>query len=98
MSLPNGCLTVYNGISNNNDGKNDALTITCIDDYSNNTVEIFNRWGQKVFETKKYTNEGNNFKGYSSKGKRLPSGTYFYVLKYKLNNKEHRKIGSLYIN
>ena len=97
LSLPNGCLTVYNGISNNNDGKNDALTITCIDDYSNNTVEIFNRWGRKVFETKRYTNQDNNFKG-NSKGKKLPSGTYFYVLKYKLNNKEYRKIGSLYVN
>jgi hypothetical protein len=56
--------------------------------YPDNTVEIYNRWGVLVYETKNYNNTTNFFAG-TSRGRTtinqsvdLPSGTYFYVLNY----------------
>ncbi|MDO4783410.1 MAG: gliding motility-associated C-terminal domain-containing protein, partial [Capnocytophaga felis] len=60
--------------------------------------------GQKVFQAKDYQRKGGVFRGYANvkgvvgKGKRLPSGTYFYVLKYKDKDKRpHQKSGYLYV-
>jgi hypothetical protein len=40
--------------------------------YSNNKLEVFNRWGTKVFEASPYLNNWN--------ASELSDGTYFYVL------------------
>ena len=81
------------------------LEITNIEAYPNNTVQIFNRWGVKVFETNGYDNTGNVFTGVSNgratltQGEKLPVGVYFYTIRY-LNesNKQVSKSGYLYIN
>ncbi len=79
-------LMIYNGFSPNGDGINDFLKITTIGDYSDNTIEIFNRWGNTVFKMKNYTNtdEEKRFKGVSNMqstfGSKLPVGTYYYIL------------------
>lgn len=83
-----GDLVIYNFVSTNGDGKNDYFLIDNITRFPNNTVEIYNRWGIKVFDTTNYDSTGNVFKGYSDgrvtlkKGEQLPSGTYFYVITY----------------
>ncbi|MEZ4926319.1 MAG: gliding motility-associated C-terminal domain-containing protein [Saprospiraceae bacterium] len=69
---------VFNGISPNGDGKNDTWHILGIDQYPDNEVHIFNRWGNQVFEQKGYTNT-NAWDG-TWNGKALPDGTYFYIL------------------
>ena len=92
-SLVLGCGTilVHNAFSPNGDGINDVFTIDNIGDtscYPENTVEIYNRWGVLVFETKNYNNQSNNFEGISrgrttiSQSTGLPTGTYFYILNY----------------
>ncbi|WP_415831036.1 gliding motility-associated C-terminal domain-containing protein, partial [Flavobacterium weaverense] len=92
-SLVLGCGTilVHNAFSPNGDGINDVFVIDNIDNsacYPENTVEIYNRWGVLVFETKNYNNQSNNFEGISrgrttiSKSEGLPTGTYFYILNY----------------
>ena len=78
-------VVVYNYVSTNGNDKNDYLLIDNIDRYPNNQIEIFNRYGAKVYETSNYGSKGNVFKGYSEgKGtvgsNKLPSGTYYYVL------------------
>ncbi|MCW5912500.1 MAG: gliding motility-associated C-terminal domain-containing protein [Cyclobacteriaceae bacterium] len=75
-------ITVYNAVSVFEDGKNDYFGIQNIEQYPNNTVNIFNRWGSRVFEMKGYdnTNRGKRFNGLSSAGNTLPSGTYFYTI------------------
>ncbi|NKI25592.1 T9SS type B sorting domain-containing protein [Arenibacter sp. 6A1] len=70
------CGFIYNQISPNSDGINDVLSINCIEDFPNNTLEIFNRYGYSVFLAKNYT---NNWDGKGPNGN-LPKGTYFYVL------------------
>ncbi len=83
-----GDVVVYNGVTPNGDGDNDYFIIENIQKYPNNTVEIYNRWGIKVFETKNYDSSGNVFRGVSEgritvkKDDKLPTGTYYYILKY----------------
>lgn len=77
------CLFVYNEFTPNNDGYNDFFEVKCIEDYSSNTLKIFNRNGNRVFETVNYKNDWNgvaNVNGVLSKGSHLPSGTYYYTL------------------
>ncbi len=110
LVLPCSTLKVYNAISMNDDGKNDYFKIGGLTECSlDNTVEIYNRWGVKVFETNNYGSNGNVFKGYSegrttiSSGRLLPVGTYFYILNinYKTSNNNVqtlKKSGYLYLN
>jgi gliding motility-associated-like protein len=101
-----GCaINVHNAISLNEDGRNDTFHISGIECYPDNTVEIYNRWGLKVFEQDHYNNTDKVFTGLSdgrstiNKSSALPSGTYFYVLKYKdiSNGNIQEKSGYLYI-
>jgi gliding motility-associated-like protein len=76
------CLEVYNEFTPNNDGYNDFFEIECIENYSN-TLQIFNRNGNKVFEAMDYQNNWDgiaNVNGVMGKGQHLPSGTYYYVV------------------
>ncbi|MFP4620997.1 MAG: gliding motility-associated C-terminal domain-containing protein, partial [Bacteroidales bacterium] len=66
--------------SPNDDNINDTWRIEYAEQYENIEVTIFNRWGVEVYHQKPYRNE-NGWKGRTSKGKRLPSGTYYYVIK-----------------
>jgi gliding motility-associated-like protein len=99
-----GDVVVYNNLTPNGDGINDALIIGGIEEYPDNVVLIFNRWGSKVSEIKGYNNEEKAFRGFSNaaltlnNSEVLPSGTYFYVLKYTVNGEPVRKINYLYIN
>jgi len=80
-----GEINVFNAVSPNGDGLNDLFTIQYVDmlpDTKNNRVTILNRWGSVVFETTNYDNNTNVFKGLSSDGKELPSGTYYYILEF----------------
>lgn len=103
--LPACDIVIYNAVSPNNDGSNDMFIIDGIECYPNNTVEIYNRWGILVYETKGYDNLIRSFKGYSegrttlNKNELLPDGTYFYILNYKdEEGKTHDKSGYLYLN
>ena len=87
-----GDVVIYNLVTPDGDGKNDYFIIDNINKYPNNRVEIYNRWGVKVFETTGYDPHGdgssNVFTGYSEgkvtvdKKKKLPSGTYYYIVTY----------------
>ncbi|MES2862756.1 MAG: gliding motility-associated C-terminal domain-containing protein [Bacteroidota bacterium] len=75
------CLVVFNEFTPNEDGSNDFFNIKCAEHYPNNKLEIYNRYGNLVYETKKYT---NTWKGVSNvngtfNGNVLPTGTYYYV-------------------
>lgn len=83
------CLKVYNEISPNGDGVNDYLHIDCINQFPDNSVEIFNRYGAPVFKVKGYKNNWDgvaNVSGVVGKGTPLPAGTYYYILKVKEKN------------
>lgn len=74
----NECGFLFNQFSPNGDGTNDFLYINCITDpeYADNTLEIYDRYGNQVFATKGYDNTWDG----TRKNEQLPKGTYFYVL------------------
>lgn len=72
-------VNVYNGFTPNGDGINDVWIIDNIEKYPNNKVFVYNRWGNKIFETEHYNNINNNWDG-KLKGRALTSGTYFYII------------------
>ncbi|MCG8831470.1 gliding motility-associated C-terminal domain-containing protein, partial [Tenacibaculum finnmarkense] len=100
----NKCGTPYNIMTPDNDGENDSFFISCIGnpEYSKNTVEIFNRWGNTVYKASGYNNESVSFKGISNGrttlvvDEKLPVGTYYYVID--LGDGSKAKAGWLYIN
>ncbi len=67
---------IVNGFTPNGDGKNDTWKISFIEGYASVIVEVYNRWGQKVFESVGYSQEWDgNFEGAP-----LPSAVYYYVI------------------
>lgn len=67
---------IYNSFSPNGDNSNDTWYITDgLEEYPDNTVKIFNRWGQPVYETVGYNNADISFSG-----ENLEDGAYFYVV------------------
>ena len=81
---PSPCqLEIPEGFSPNDDGVNDFFVINGILAYPEASMTIFNRWGNKVYETTNgYANDwdGNNQFGMTTSSRELPVGTYFYVL------------------
>lgn len=73
---------VYNAISPNGDGMNDRFVFTLLelrpDEFPDNEIIIFNRWGDIIYEAKPYNNDWD---GTSTGGTLVPEGTYYYILR-----------------
>jgi gliding motility-associated-like protein/uncharacterized repeat protein (TIGR01451 family) len=77
------CLTVYNVFTPNSDGINDVFKIDCIENYPNNKLSIYNRYGDLVYNKENYNNDWEGMANVSAvvnQGDKLPSGTYYYVI------------------
>ena len=88
------------GISPNGDGKNDTFIIPGILSAQPNTLTIFNRWGNIVYEKDNYQNDWHGqtdraFDLLASDGL-LPDGTYYYVVDYKGNKSNVKSF--IYVN
>lgn len=68
---------IPNAFSPNGDGINDRWTVPGLESYPQSSIEIFNRNGQVVFQSKPYTTTGWDGK---YKGSILPSGAYYYII------------------
>ncbi len=66
----------------NKDGKNDLFKILHPPDFNSYSLSVFNRWGQKVFETKDYT------KGWDGtlNGQLQDTGVFVWFCKYQKTN------------
>lgn len=67
-----------NTITPNGDGTNDTWQILRIENYPNCEVNIYDRWGQKIYKTTGYSN-ANPWDG-TNGGLKLPASTYFFVI------------------
>ncbi len=76
-------INVPNAITPNDDGKNDVLVIDNIEKFPEAELTIFNRWGDILYIAKNYNNTWN---GTNQNGNPLPEGTYYYILRLKLND------------
>jgi gliding motility-associated-like protein len=79
------------GFSPDGDGVNDLLVIQGIEQFPNNEVQIFNRWGNLVYKKTSYTNSeawnAASNTGFLLPGNKVPDGTYYYVVKLTPNDK-----------
>jgi gliding motility-associated-like protein len=78
-------------ITPDGDGKNETLIFDYLDQYPDNNIVIFNRWGQRVYDAKPYQNDWAG----TYKGKPLPAGTYYYILN--LSGKDESVWGNVLI-
>jgi gliding motility-associated-like protein len=67
---------IPNTFTPNGDGVNDTWEIAHLNDYSNCTVEVYNRTGQLVYSSVGYGTAWNG----TYKGSPLPVGAYYYVI------------------
>lgn len=70
---------VPNAITPNGDGANDYFIVDKIDSLPNNSFEIYNKYGNLVYDSSPYMNDWD---GTSSGGTDLPDGIYYYVLNF----------------
>ena len=70
-------LDMPTGISPNGDGKNDRFVVRGLESYPLNSIYIYNRWGNLVFNRENYLND---WSGTNDSGETLPDGTYFVIL------------------
>lgn len=68
----------------NGDGVNDFFVIKGIQK-TENTLTIYNRWGNKVYKMDNYDNTWNGMPNVSGTlgNQKLPQGTYYYILEFK---------------
>lgn len=75
---------VPNTFSPNGDGVHDRWEISSLESYPGATVEIYNRYGQLVFQSTGYKKPWDG----TSQGKPLPAGTYYYIINPKNGRKQ----------
>lgn len=70
-----GELVFSNGFSPNGDDVNQFFEIGGAETYPNNSLRVFNRWGNEVFQAENYQNDWDG----TFNGASLMNGTYFYL-------------------
>ena len=65
-------------------GRNDFFIVKGIDDYPDNSIVVYNRWGNLVYDKSGYANDWD---GSNNDGEPLPAGTYFVIFKVRTIDK-----------
>jgi gliding motility-associated-like protein len=80
------CFSTRTILTPGGDGLNDSFIIFCADEYPNNRLKIYNRWGELVYQMDNYDctqNGGECFMGKKQNSDEiLPEGAYYWVLEY----------------
>ena len=71
-------ITVYNAFSPNGDFVNEFFEIDNASKYPDIVVQVFNRWGSRIFYSEGYS-DAQRWDG-TYNGKDVPVGTYYYVI------------------
>lgn len=74
-------ITIPNAFTPNNDGINDLWNIDALITYPSCLVSVFDRNGQKVYQSIGYPKAWDGTRG----GSALPTGTYYYIIDLKNN-------------
>ena len=64
---------------------NDYFVIEGINRFPGNTLHVFNRWGNLIYEKNNYDNSfdgSSNINGLKLGSGKVPAGTYFYVFEF----------------
>jgi gliding motility-associated-like protein len=71
-------IRIPNAFTPNGDGQDDTWQIEFIEQFPENTVTVFNRWGNRIFSAENYS-RANEWRG-DINGQPAPVGTYYYVV------------------
>jgi gliding motility-associated-like protein len=85
------CIIAYEIITPNGDGHNDTWEITGIEFYPEATVQVYDRWGRRVYYSDGYPRPWDG----THDGKVLPMDSYHYIIN--LNNDTDPIIGNITI-
>ena len=80
LELEKKPITPNKGFSPNGDEQNDFWWIDGIEGFPNNTVKIFNRWGQQIMEIPGYDNNEHVWRGEGWRIRVSVENTYFFVI------------------
>jgi gliding motility-associated-like protein len=87
-ATPPDDLIIFNALTPNGDGMNDSWIIQGIENYPDNKVYLFNRWGDEIHYLEGYDNTRIYWDGKNKKDRMLPDGTYYYVFYIKIEGVE----------
>jgi len=79
-------MSPVNAFSPDNDGVNDTWILPINELYAENTVLIFNRWGEVIRKFTNYNNLDVVWDGSNQNNQQVVSGTYFYVIEVSSQN------------
>jgi VCBS repeat len=77
--IPEVAILIPEGFSPNNDQSNDVFEIIHSDNITLG-IEVFNRWGNRVYRSTEYHNDWDGKGVDNLLGKDLPEGTYYYIV------------------
>jgi len=80
IGTPDSVLGIYTGLTPNGDAHNDVWIIGGIDTIPDNTVHIYNRWGELIWKGDHYDNLNIAFAGKNTKNQDVVEGTYYYTI------------------
>ena len=89
-----GEFKIPNAFTPNEDGYNDKWEIPHIYVFPDVTIDVYNRWGERIFHSDGYSAE-QYWDGTNMNGKKLPMDTYYYVID--LHNDEAPMVGTITI-
>ena len=69
-------INVSQAITPDGDGVNDTWFINNIQNYPNNSVKVYNRWGDLIFSRNNYQNDWNG--SYANNGSNIPDASSYY--------------------
>ena len=74
-------VVVPNFITPNSDNINDEFIIRFVEDYEDlSRVNIFNRWGDRVWQSEPLYDNSTPWRGTNQNGAKLADGVYFYTI------------------
>ena len=82
-------IEIPNVITPNGDGKNDVFFIKNIEKLESSNLQIYNRWGKKIYEVNNYNNNWD--------GNGAADGVYYYILNYKTYFRSDKAHGTVTI-
>ena len=78
VEVTEGCFFIATVLTPNGDGMNDGWLIGGLDKFPRAIVQVFNRWGQLMFDSKGYAVPWDG----THEGQKLPVADYYFIIDY----------------
>jgi gliding motility-associated-like protein len=93
VDLPELDIQISKLVTPDGDGFNEFWKIINLENYPDNHVTIFDRWGSVLYKTSRYDNQSVVWRGTNKDNNIVPNGTYFYVLEVTYGRQKIKREG-----